>query len=447
MERKATSGIMLTLLLISVLTLAFGVQPVKAESKTIYVDDDNIAGPWDGTQEHPYQNITSGLEHASANDTIYVYKGTYFESVVVPPDHEFLKLLGEDKSGTIVNATGTSDYGNDFTVYARNVQISGFTLLGAHKGIYVWRSDNIIISNNIITETTYGIWIDNSYNVTICDNSISNNFCGINTMSMTGQICENVIFSHEYYGLVLMNFDDSLLIKNTISANNATGLTLYNSSRNHIHQNNFIDNRFQLDVRENSISNVWDDSYPPGGNYWSDYGGVDFYSGPYQNETGSDGIGDMPYFIDVNNKDRYPFIGPFNTFDAGTWNGIPYHVDVVSNSTISAFYFDPDEGAFLRFNVTGESGTTGFCRVTIPKDLLWVENGWTVLVGDEPVEYTTILDENCTYLYFIYNHSTIIVKIQGTHVVPEFPSSLILPLFMVLTMVAVVFVKKRKFKI
>jgi hypothetical protein len=57
----------------------------------------------------------------------------------------------------------------------------------------------------------------------------------------------------------------------------------------------------------NSV-NAWDDGYPSGGNYWSDYTGVDLRKGPYQNETGSDGIGDTPYSIDSDNADRYPLM-------------------------------------------------------------------------------------------------------------------------------------------
>lgn len=59
-------------------------------------------------------------------------------------------------------------------------------------------------------------------------------------------------------------------------------------------------------VYSHNVVNVWDDDYPSGGNYWSDYTGVNNFSGPYQNETGSDGIGDAPYIIDVNNRDQYP---------------------------------------------------------------------------------------------------------------------------------------------
>jgi PKD repeat protein len=37
------------------------------------------------------------------------------------------------------------------------------------------------------------------------------------------------------------------------------------------------------------------------------------FSGPYQNETGSDGIGDTPYVIDENNLDRYPLMNPWGS--------------------------------------------------------------------------------------------------------------------------------------
>jgi hypothetical protein len=58
-------------------------------------------------------------------------------------------------------------------------------------------------------------------------------------------------------------------------------------------------------VSTNSV-NTWDNGYPSGGNYWSDYNGTDLYSGPGQNITGSDSIGDTPYVINANNRDRYP---------------------------------------------------------------------------------------------------------------------------------------------
>jgi hypothetical protein len=59
--------------------------------------------------------------------------------------------------------------------------------------------------------------------------------------------------------------------------------------------------------------NVWDDDYPSGGNYWSDYASVDVKKGPGQDLPGSDGIGDTIYVIDADNVDHYPLMNPYDT--------------------------------------------------------------------------------------------------------------------------------------
>jgi len=64
-------------------------------------------------------------------------------------------------------------------------------------------------------------------------------------------------------------------------------------------------------------NNTWDNGYPSGGNYWSNYTDADLYSGPYQNETGSDGIGDTPYVIDAENQDNYPLMNPWIEREVG----------------------------------------------------------------------------------------------------------------------------------
>jgi len=75
---------------------------------------------------------------------------------------------------------------------------------------------------------------------------------------------------------------------------------LYLSSNNTFYHNDFIDNAYHVDSERST--NVWDNGYPSGGNYWSNYTGVD---------ANSDGIGDTPYIINVNNRDRYPLMNPW----------------------------------------------------------------------------------------------------------------------------------------
>ncbi|MEM1551543.1 MAG: NosD domain-containing protein [Candidatus Bathyarchaeia archaeon] len=262
-------------------------------------------------------------------------------------------------------------------------------------------------------------------------------------------ITRNKIINN-YYGVKVECFEPSLEAEGYISivgneiANNSFGLWLERSSSNRIYDNNFRGNTYQV-LSYKSV-NVWDNSYPHGGNYWSDYGGIDVKNGAGQDLPGSDGIGDTPYAIDTDNLDKYPLVGSINIFDASTWNEVTYSVHVASNSTISSFYFNPEEGAFLRFNVTGDDGTTGFCRVAIPKSLLWVEDGWAITVDDQPItDYVKLEDENFTYLYFTYSHSTQTVTIQGTNVIPEYtPISLPILLLLVTTLATIINKKQRK---
>jgi parallel beta-helix repeat protein len=227
--------------------------------------------------------------------------------------------------------------------------------------------------------------------------------------------------------------------------NNGGGMWLDSSGGNTAYHNNFENNFYH--VAGPSVSmNVWDNGYPSGGNYWSDNIGADSHRGPYQNETGSDGICDAPYVVDSpGTNDSYSLMDRFKMFGVGVWNEMAYGVGVVSNSTVSDFFFNPDVGPFIRFNVTGTSGATGFSRVTIPKQLLWVEPPaqWIVLVGGVQMTPTLAEDANCTYLYFTYTHSTKTIQITGTGVVSEFPPITIMPLLTILATLAIVFAKRR----
>jgi parallel beta-helix repeat protein len=114
----------------------------------------------------------------------------------------------------------------------------------------------------------------------------------------------------------------TIVTKNTIKNGNI-GISLgWGASDNKIYHNNFIDNKKQvyIDATHGTVVNVWDDGYPSGGNYWSDYTGADVKSGPNQDLPRSDSIGDTPYIIDANNVDHYPLMNPYGTPPPLTYN-------------------------------------------------------------------------------------------------------------------------------
>ena len=151
----------------------------------------------------------------------------------------------------------------------------------------------------------------------------------------------------------------------------------------------------------------------------------------HQNLTDSDGIGDTTYTLDARNEDRFPLKGPLNLFDVGAWNGTSYSVYVASNSTISNFYLNKTQRT-VSFNVAGPDNLVGFCRVTVPNVIvqgLW-QNNYTVLVDGIPQTTNNWTDTTYTYIYFTYLHSQ-----HEIVIIPEFPSTVILPLLMILTLI------------
>jgi len=128
------------------------------------------------------------------------------------------------------------------------------------------------------------------------------------------------------------------------------------------------------------------------------------------------------------------------TFDT-VWENVSYPIIVLTNSTVSTFNFTQSL-AQLTFEVSGKTDTIGYCNITIPKALL--KGPWMVMIGNTSWSFDSSENSTHSFLYFTYTYaSTIQVAIQGTWVVPEFPPTVILPFFMLLTMLVAVFLKKR----
>ncbi|MEM3672612.1 MAG: carboxypeptidase-like regulatory domain-containing protein [Candidatus Bathyarchaeia archaeon] len=123
-------------------------------------------------------------------------------------------------------------------------------------------------------------------------------------------------------------------------------------------------------------------------------------------------------------------------------DGETYPVAVTTNSTVSDFNFSQGNMQ-ISFKVAGIDGTTGFCDVTIPNILLG--GPYTVLVNDAPITPTTTSNSTHLFIYFTYNHNNEqTVKIIGTSVIPEFPITLYLTIFIALALTTITLSKNRK---
>ncbi|MBU0497226.1 MAG: right-handed parallel beta-helix repeat-containing protein [Candidatus Thermoplasmatota archaeon] len=138
----------------------------------LFVDDDNIIGPWDGTLEHPYQYIQDAINNADVHDHIYIFNGTYYEHLHISKP---LTLEGESVESTIVNGNyiGTVIYlpSHNSTLARITLQNSGITLLDS--GIHIIGEHNIIMECKI-RHNTYGINITSSGNAIIYSNFLEN---------------------------------------------------------------------------------------------------------------------------------------------------------------------------------------------------------------------------------------------------------------------------------
>jgi nitrous oxidase accessory protein len=209
------------------------------------------------------------------------------------------------------NVTANNDYG--ILLYdSSNNNISGNNVTNNEHGIglYYYSYNNNISGNNVTNNYGGILLADSSNNNNISGNNVTaNNWYGIAlSYSSDNSVGGNNVTANNYGGIHLTYSSDNNISGNNI-ANNEYGILLADSSNNTIYHNNFVDNGEQVD--NEGSTNVWDDGYRSGGNYWSDYTGVD---------GDGDGIGDTAHVIDANNQDNYPLMSPWTAL-AGDIDG------------------------------------------------------------------------------------------------------------------------------
>jgi parallel beta-helix repeat protein len=303
--------------------------------------------------------------------------------------------LGFSSDNTISEIT--SNHNNFHGIFLHSSD--GNTIMDSHMshndhGLYVQTSDVNIVDNNTVSHNDYGISLGGSQGSIVVNNRASENRRGIWLYASAGNtVAENTVHANDQVGIEVNGSDDNdirdndvfqnnrhgihvnqsegnsisrnlvvnnslgiyvnrnsrhnVVFDNVVVNNSAQGISLISSYLNEAHHNNITDNGVQ--ARDDRWDNQWDDYYPSGGNFWSDYTGVDNCSGPSQDICPDpDGIGDTPYGIDADSQDRYPLMAPYEP---------PTRPPTVHDAILSGGAFEnvtlkwllsPDDGVGLR---------------------------------------------------------------------------------------------------
>ena len=328
-----------------------------------------------------YPTIQQAVNAAFPYDTVYIRSGTYHEHLTIGKP---LTLQGEDRETTIIDGDAP---GNIIYISSSYVTLYGLKIINGIIGIELQRfsyihhltiKDLIIDSNRdfgisgsyvggyhviedcIFSHNGYGFKVHHISNSIIRNCEVFQNGSGLgpgwaNNIQVIGNrvhqntdrglyinSCSNsLVEKNEVYsnrtGIDLAHVAKNITVKDNIIFNNNTGLDLDEKARgHHIYHNDIIDNLQQvLYPLPNSSTVSWDDGYPSGGNYWSDYDGVDL---------DNDGIGDTPYWVTGFAKDDYPLMKPLWHFIKATIDIDPDTLNLKSKGKWITVYIELPDG-------------------------------------------------------------------------------------------------------
>jgi len=231
--------------------------------------------------------------------------------VINPATHPQVGYLGliNCANVTVESLTLTNNGQVLLLVNTNNSRITNNRIANNYYAVELWYSSNNNISGNTLTANEWwSIMVRGSVNNRIFENNISANFPG---GIQLGQSSNNYFsgnnITNNYIGLSISSSYNNSISRNDIT-DNYFGVILSSSSDNKFYHNNFINNTQQVDFSTPAYANFWDDGYPSGGNYWSDY--EERY--PDAQELAGSGIWDTQYAIDENNQDNYPLMNPWS---------------------------------------------------------------------------------------------------------------------------------------
>ena len=323
-------------------------------SANVLLSDNTVSSNSYGTGVHIYQSPGAAISNNNVTRNNAGIDISMSGNVTVLSNQFSWNILGLEIGGnnTVSNNTFSFDTvgivcacsGTNMTIRGNGFAYDGLTL-DTYIGTYV---PSFNITGNLVNNKPMLFYKD-------CSNIIINSvpvgqLIAVNCRNL--QI-RNVQITNTVVGAQLVNVNNATIMNNSINSNSQGGIELsgsnitiaFNNISNNlrssaiapavqsmlVHHNNFIYNS-----ASGNGGGVWDNGVPSGGNFWSDYVGVDNCSGPSQNICPSpDGIGDTPFqLVGQPAEDRYPLIRPYLlTPDTTPPTWLPGNTLIASNSS------------------------------------------------------------------------------------------------------------------
>lgn len=221
--------ISLVLFVIITLNMGLSIRIASADAVFRYVDDDYDSSTPGWGVDH-FSHIQDAVDAANDGDTIYVYTGTYHESVEVTETDNLAFIAekgGKPVKSVVIDADG--DHGFEIRE-SSGVKISGFKIVDAFNGIGTYKADFCDFTKNDIRDcSSYGIYVTGSY-CTATWNFLMNTsgiYCSPSDVREMIKIVlsKNTILDSNGYGIALWDGINCSITYNLIS-NAAVGINL-----------------------------------------------------------------------------------------------------------------------------------------------------------------------------------------------------------------------------